>query len=125
MLPVKRAVAAAVLAVSVGACSSTVQSSQGRGKVDDPRIDNPDRLACLRQAGLPARLVGQTGIQVGALPAGPTIAFTPSLGAAQALQIDGQTQAAEVIGAALLYPHHGGAAELTAIETCLAQNVTG
>jgi hypothetical protein len=66
-------------------------------------------------------------IQIGALPSGPTVHFLPTAGAAQAAQISGQTQyqAGEVIGSALLYPHAGTDAELSDIETCLSQGVTG
>jgi hypothetical protein len=125
MLPVKRCVAAAVLALSVGACSSAVKPPQGRGKIDDPRTHNPNRLACLHQHGLPAQLSGPTGIQVGALPAGPTIEFASTPGGAQFLQIQGKSQGAEVIGSALLYPNGGSDAELSTIEDCLSTGVTG
>jgi hypothetical protein len=117
--------AAVLMAVVASGCASTVKPPQGRGKTDDPRVNNPDRLACLRQQGLPARLVGQTQIQIGAPPAGPTIQFTPTPGGAQYLQIHGQIQGAEVIGSALLYPNGAGDSELTAIENCLAKGVTG
>lgn len=125
MPPVKSAALAACVVVSLSACSSAVKPSQGHGKRDDPRTDNPNRVACLHNHRLPVQLVGQTGIQIGPLPSGPTIAFAPTPGGAQHLQITGQAQGAEVIGAALLYPHGGTDAELNAIETCLSQSVTG
>lgn len=125
MMSVKPAVAAGVLAVVLSACSSAVKPPHGRGAVDDPRTKNPNRITCLRSLGLPVTVVGQTGIQIGSLPAGPTIQFTPTPGVAQGLQIRGQAQAAEVIGAALLYPHQAPDSELSGIETCLAQKVTG
>jgi len=125
MPPVKSAALAACVVVSLSACGSAVKSSQGHGKVDDPRTNNPNRVACLRKANLPVQLVGKTGIQIGPLPAGPTVAFAPTPGDAQGLQITGQAQGAEVIGGALLYPHGGSDPELSAIETCLSKNVTG
>jgi hypothetical protein len=69
--------------------------------------------------------VGATAIQVGQLPAGPTIRFLPTPGAATAAQIAGQSQGAEVIGAALLYPNQASDTELQAIEGCLGQGVKG
>ena len=80
---------------------------------------------CMRAAGLPAVTVGLTGIQVGALPAGPTVEFAPDPNAAEALQIEDKAQGAEVIGAALLYVHGAPDAELKKVEACLAQGVAG
>ncbi len=126
MLSVKPAAAVAVMAVVLSACASTAKPPQGHGKVDDPRTNNPNRLACLRQLGSPhSRRWGETGIQIGTLPSGPTIEFTPTPGIAQGRQIQGQAEGAEVIGAALLYPHQAGDSELTGIENCLAKDVTG
>jgi hypothetical protein len=125
MLSVKRVAAAAVVAVVVSACSSAVKPPQGRGKLDDQRTYKPNHFACLRQLGLPAQLVGQTGIQIGQPPAGPTIQFLPTPGAAQYAQIQGQALGAEVIGSALLYPNGASESELTRIENCVAKGVTG
>ena len=125
MRPVKSAALAACLAVALAACSSAVKPLQGRGKLDDPRTTQPNHVACLRSDGLPVQLVGHTGLQIGALPAGPTVNFLPTPGSAQAAQIDGQSQAAEVIGSALLYPHSAPDSELSAIEACLTTGVTG
>ena len=106
-------------------CGSVIKPSQGRGMVDDPRIDNPDRLACMQHDKLPVQLVGPTGMQIGPLPGGPTVEFEPSPGTAQGIQINGEAQGAEVIGSALLYPHTASDAELKLIETCLAKGVSG
>lgn len=97
----------------------------GRGVVDQAR---EPYYKCIRAAGLPVVKVGRTpaeGLQVGALPAGPTIAFAPSPGSAEGEQMTGQAQGAEVIGAALLYVHQAPDAELAKIEDCLDQGVTG
>jgi hypothetical protein len=105
-----------------------VKPSQGRGKVDDPRTSGPaNHLKCLQADHLPAQSVGRVGIQIGPLPAGPTVHYLPSPGAAQAAQIEGSagSQGAEVIGSALLYPNQGSDAELQQVETCLAKGVTG
>jgi hypothetical protein len=125
MLSVKPAAAAAVLAVVLSACASTAKPPQGHGKIDDPRTNKPNHLACLKALGLPAQEAGRTSIQIGPLPAGPTVHFEPTPGAAQALQILGQTQGAEVIGSALLYTHQASDGELSQIESCLAKGVTG
>ncbi len=111
--------------VALSACGSAAKPSQGRGRVDDPRTGGPDYLKCIRDQGLSAVEVGATGIQVGQPPAGPTIRFLPTPGAATAAQIAGSTQGAEVIGAALLYPNQGSNGELQSIESCLGQGVKG
>jgi hypothetical protein len=105
-------------------CSAVVKPPQGRGQISDPRTAS-GRFQCLVADRLPAREVGRTNIQIGPLPAGPTVQFLPTEGAAQALQIDGKVQSAEVIGSALLYPHRAGDGELTRIENCLDAGVPG
>jgi hypothetical protein len=127
MPPVKSAVVAGLAVALLCGCSSSVKPPQGRGKVDDPRTNVVNHLKCMQSHSLPAQRVGQVGIQVGPLPSGPTVEFKPTPGAAQAAQIEGQPQneGAEVIGAALLYPHGGTDAELTQIESCLASGVSG
>jgi hypothetical protein len=124
--------AVVVVAVAVAGCGAVrVQPTTpagsatlaSRGKVDSPITDMHDRLGCLQADHLTVQVVGPTKLQVGAAPAGPTIVFTPTTGTAQAEQIDGNAQGAEVIGTALLYPNQGSASELTSIENCLAQGV--
>ena len=51
--------------------------------------------------------------------------FTNSPGAAQADQIEGKAQGAEVIGTALVYPNQGSDGELASIAACLQQGVSG
>jgi hypothetical protein len=113
----KPAAAITAVAMILCGCSAVVKPPQGRGHVDDPRGGN---LQCLRAHHLPATDVGQTGIQIGSLPAGPTVQFEPSAGAAQALQVEGQAQGAELIGSALLYPHQAPDSVLNQIENCVA-----
>ena len=69
--------------------------------------------------------VGPSQLQIGPLPTGATVEFQPTAGAAEALQIQGvrSAQGAEVVGAALLYPHRAPSWELTDIENCLSVDV--
>jgi len=96
-----------------------------RGRVDSPLTDMDNHLGCIRSAHLPVQVVSPIQLQVGALPSGPTIVFTNTPGAAQSDQIEGQSQGAEVIGTALLYPHQGSDAELASLAACLQQGVSG
>jgi hypothetical protein len=121
----KLAVALCATAILLCGCGSVITPADGRGHVDDPRIDNPDRLACLQHDKLPVQLVGKTGIQIGPLPSGPTVRYLATDGAAQGVQIAGEAQGAEVIGAAIVYPHGANDSEMTKIETCLAKGVSG
>jgi hypothetical protein len=121
----KALLAGGLAAVALSACGSTAKPSQGRGRVDDPRTGGPNYLQCIRDRGLSAVEVGTTGIQVGQPPGGPTIRFLSTPGAAIAAQIDGDTQGAEAIGAALLYPNRASNSELQSIEGCLDQGVKG
>ena|SRR5436305_5608508 len=125
-MPNAKRLAVGLLAMTVlCGCGAAVKPPEGHGQVDSPLTDNPDRVACLRAAHLRVREMGPTGLQIGAWPAGPTVRFEPTPGAAEALQIEGLPAArgAEVIGASLLYPHQGSDAALTAIENCLSEGV--
>ncbi len=129
------ALAALVLALVVAGCGGAVKvqptASPGsttlasRGKVDSPLTDMHNHLQCIRDDHIAVQVVSPTKLQVGAAPAGPTIVFTPTAGAAQARQIDATAQGAEVIGTALLYPNQGSDSQLTSIEDCLSQGVQG
>lgn len=115
-------IAAALSALALSACSVTATSPTGRGRVTDPRTQ-AGRLDCLRAHHLAVREVGATGLQIGPPPAGATVRFTPSPGAAQTAQIEGQAQGAEAIGSALVYPNQASDSELGVIENCVAQGV--
>ena len=106
-------------------CATTVKPARGRGQVDSPLTNDPNRVACLRAAHLPVQEVGPTTLQIGPLPAGATVKFQPTAGLAEGLQLQGvrSAQAAEVIGAALVYPHQAPDWQLTAIENCLSVGV--
>ncbi len=64
-------------------------------------------------------------IQVGSLPTGPTIIFYATPGAAQALQLQGKDEGAEVIGSALLFPNNASGSLLTKVENCTSIGVSG
>jgi hypothetical protein len=122
----RRVVLVVMSALALPACSAAVKpATGGRGRIDDPRTTKNNRVSCLRQARLPVQEVGQTGLQIGSLPAGPTVVFAPTPGSAQAQQIQAESQGAEAIGSALLYPNQAPDPELQAIEDCLAKGVSG
>jgi hypothetical protein len=128
----KLAGACALLALVLSACGTSskpvagsaavVGKRAGRGVVDDPRTKH---LKCLREHQIPAVKVGQTKLQIGTAPGGPTVVFAPTPGAAQRDQIEGQVVNSEVIGSALLAPNQASDRELKVVEDCLAQGVNG
>jgi hypothetical protein len=71
------------------------------------------------------KVASPTRLQVGPAPAGATIVFASTPGAAQAYQINGSAQRAEVIGSALVYPNQSPEPALSVIEACLAHGVQG
>jgi hypothetical protein len=135
----KVALACGLAAVTLSACGSTSKPVAGtpgvatapgiRGKIDDPRTNNPNHLACIQAAGLSVTATttsqGDPGLQIGAAPGGPSVTFLSTPGAAQYAQISGGAQAAEVVGAALVFPNQGSDSELKAIEDCLSHGVQG
>ena len=72
-----------------------------RGRVDSPLTAMHNHLGCIRAAHLPVQVLSPTKLQIGSRAGGPTVVFTPTAGAAQADQIAGTAQGAEVIGTAL------------------------
>lgn len=125
MSPAKLA-AVVLAAVAIGGCGSIAvkPASGSRGRIDDQATMNPDHLGCLKQAHLPVTVVNGQTLQIGPLPTGPTVVFTPTPSSAQDAQIYGRAQGAEAIGSALLWVHRGSDSELQEIEDCLAVGVT-
>jgi hypothetical protein len=113
---------ACLAALVLAGCGSSAKPRAGRGVIDDPRALH---VACLKQHHVPVVEVGQTGLRIGNGPGAATVTFASTPGAAQALQIGGSIQGAEVIGNALLYPNQAPDGELAQVETCLAKGVTG
>lgn len=138
MRSAKLAAVCALTALALTACGSTTKPEAGqvrvtagehagRGIVDDPRAKH---MNCLQQHHVP--VVGTVmgagrlpGMQIGTPPAGPSVTFEPTPGAAQQAQINGSAQGAEVIGSALLFPNQAPDSELKVIEDCLALGVHG
>ncbi len=134
LTPVRARLALLGCAVAIAGCGSvrvqpTTSSGSSklasRGKLDNQLTNVDNHLACLQAAHLPVQVISPDKLQIGALPAGPTIVFTPSAAVGQADQIVGSVQGAEVIGSALLYPNQGSSSELSGIEDCLDQGVQG
>ncbi len=108
--------------INVKPSASNSGSARSRGQVDDPRTTKSNHVQCLRADSLSVREVGNSDLLV----AGSVrVHFEPTPGAAQARQMEGGDQGAEVIGSALLYPGQAPDAELTEIEHCIAQGVKG
>ncbi|MGA2011920.1 MAG: hypothetical protein ABSH51_15550 [Solirubrobacteraceae bacterium] len=133
----KLAVAVGLAALSLSACGVAAKPEAGTPAAiatDHRGVDNPrtKHVVCLRQAGIPVTSTQLTiagrvvpGMQIGTAPSGPTVAFEPTPGDAQGLQIQGQAQGAEVIGSALVYPNQAPDGLLTEVENCVALGVTG
>ncbi len=102
----------------------------GRGKLDDPRTNNPNHVKCLRQHGFTVtelKLDGLPSLQIGTSPSGPTVIYEPTSGVAQGLVMQGQSwaQSAEVIGSALVFPNQASDSTMKRVETCIAEGVAG
>ena len=144
MSSAKLALACALAAVSLCACgiaqkplagTPNLASNPGtNARRDDPRTVH---LPCLRQYHLrfsqyiASREVNGTPMQLPAIqiekpPIGPTVVFYPTPGLAQGVQIAGDAQGAEVIGAALVYVSPLAPDKLlTEVENCVGILVTG
>jgi hypothetical protein len=133
----KLAVAIGLSALSLSACGMASKPEAGTPKaiaksykgLDDPRTKHID---CLLQEHIPVHLEQITvagkslpGFQVGAAPSGPTVGFESTPGTAQGVQIQGESQGAEVIGAAVLYPNQASDQLLQKVESCVAKGVQG
>ncbi len=112
-----------------GATQQQIKNSSGNESyVDDPRIP---QVKCLRSDKLPFRKYYADGaqhlpaIQVGSVPAGPTIIFYPTAGVAQGEQIQGKEGGAAVIGSLLVYPNRAGSKVLAKVRACAAIGVVG
>jgi hypothetical protein len=129
----KLAVAVGLAALSLSACGTTSKPEAGSAKAiakTHQQVDDPSKkhIVCLQQEHIPVQRIttgGLPGLQVETAPSGPTVVFDQTPGTAQAMQIEGKAQGAEVIGAALLYPNQASEKLLQKVEDCVAQGVTG
>ena len=134
----KLAVAIGLSALSLSACGTTSKPEAGTSKaiansqkgLDDPRKSahrlpaaGAYRRAHLNRSRSPGGRCPDS--RSAPAPSGPTVGFEPTPGAAQDIQIQGESQAAEVIGAALLYPNQASDSLLTTVEGCMALGVKG
>ena len=105
-------------ALAVAGCGGGDESIRDAGP--NPNDKRSVALACVKGAGVPARLAGEKSIQVDG-PDAPRIEFFVSSGEAEARQFQGEAQGAEQVGAALLFVNDGGDDVLKKIEDCLAK----
>ena len=133
-MPSAKVAAGCVLAaVSLAACGTTAKPEAGSTQAaakSHTQLSNPTtkHLKCLTKDHISAHevtLSGYPSIQVGTRPAGPTVEFLATPGAAQNAQIQGRAQGAEVIGAALVYPNQATDKLLNKVEPCVGKGVTG
>lgn len=139
MSSAKLLAASGLTALLISACGTSAKpvagsipasKPDGRGKVDDPRIDNPNHVKCLKQDGFQVkkiRLSGLPSLQIGNSPSGPTVMYEPTAGAAEGAVMQGLSwaQSAEVIGSALVFPNQAPYSEMKKVETCIAEGVLG
>jgi hypothetical protein len=121
----KLALASGLAAIVLCGCGGAVSRPLGRGKLDNVLTYPHSHLKCLRAAHLSVQRIGLYGIQIGQPPSGPQVWYTPTPGAAQARQIGGLAQGAEVIGPADVYPNGASDNEMKKIELCISQDVSG
>jgi hypothetical protein len=133
----KLAAALVLFALSLSACGIASKPEAGTPKaianghkgLDDARAKH---TACLAQAHIPFHDEQRTvagkvlpSFQVNTAPAGPTVSFEATPGAAQALQIQGEAQGAEIIGSAVVYPNQASDSLMNVVEGCVAKGVSG
>jgi hypothetical protein len=133
MSSAKLAAACALAAVSLSGCGVASKPEAGsaqavttsKHQLADPRTKH---IRCLKadHIGYHLFMTGkEPSIQVGTKPTGPTIVFAATPGAAQNVQITGQSQGAAVIGAALVYPNSASDALMDKVDICMARGVSG
>lgn len=114
--------AAFAIALALGACGSGGDTNPAAPAAADAPPDPNDKrgvaLQCIKDKGLEARMVGEQSIQVGAT-GGPRVEFFVSGGEAEGQQFQGQAQAAEQIGSALLFVNQATPDQLDEVEACL------
>jgi len=131
----KLALAGALVVLALSACGITkkplagtphINSAPGNHAIfDDPRTVHKK---CLRQIGLGIRefRAGASkipAIQVGRLPAGPTVYFYPVSNIQS--KIEGQAQGSILIGSALVYPNRATGKIAEKVVNCIDQGVPG
>jgi hypothetical protein len=97
---------------------SSLGSAPGGGTLSayDP-VGRP--LRCMRRQKLRAYRAGVGAIQVAPKATGPRVVFASTTGDAQAAQIHGQAEGAEIIGNALLFVRSASDGVIKIMEKCL------
>ncbi|HTU98328.1 MAG TPA: hypothetical protein VMF14_20935 [Solirubrobacteraceae bacterium] len=140
MSSAKIAAACALVAVSLSGCGvaskpeagSAQAATAAKHSLADPRTRH---IRCLTEDHIPyteetlhpasAGPSGYPSIQIGKAPSGPLAEFTKTPGAAQNVQMEGKSQGALVIGAALVYPNQASDALMDRVDKCMTLGVSG
>jgi hypothetical protein len=133
MSSAKIAAACALVAVSLSGCGLASKPEAGSARaaavahheLADPRTKH---VRCLAQDHIPyteEKVNGYLSIQVGSAPSGPLAEFTRTPGAAQNVQMEGNSQGAMVIGSALLFPDQASDALMAKVQKCMDLGVSG
>ena len=142
----KLAAACGLIAVALVVSACGIQAKSVAGSTVHPNripgnhslVNDPRKpyLKCLRSQKFDGKkltvkkfVYGATqqlrSIQINSVPAGPTIVFEPTPGIAEGDQMKGEEEGAEVIGSALIYPHHATDKLMMKVESCVSINVKG
>lgn len=103
-------------ALVLAACGS---KKTGDSLGANPNDQRAQALACMQDAKLQVKKVGNTQLQVGAAPAGPRVVFYTTPRDAEADQFEGKAPGAEQVGRALIYVNDGSDGVLKTLENCL------
>jgi hypothetical protein len=133
MSSAKIAAACALAAMSLSGCGVASKPEAGSAQAAtaahqsyaDPRTKH---IKCLKADGIPYRetTVGTyPSIRIGSAAGGPLAEFTRTPGAAQNVQMQGNSQGALVIGSALVFPNQASDALMTKVDACMDLGVSG
>jgi hypothetical protein len=137
MSRVALAVTAGLMTVLLSACGIAAKPQAGTKNISKSKdsyalVDQPytKQIKCLKTDHVKFRVYltpdqRLPAIQIGAVNQGPVIIFEPTPGGAQAVQIKGGAQGAEIIGSALVYPNRAENKLLTKVEACASVGVSG
>jgi len=133
MSSAKIAAACALAAVSLSGCglaskpvAGSVQAATvAKHELADPRTKHVKCLKTDHIAYTEKQLGGYPAIQIGSPPGGPVAEFTKTPGAAQNVQMEGNSEGAMVIGSALVFPNQASDALMKKVDACMTLGVSG